>query len=272
MPELPEVETIKNQLIKYLPLEVLAVKYSKVSSSILKTKEFSPKGKTIKSISRKGKLLNFHLSEKQNILSHLGMSGSWRISKIKIQEKHTHILLECLNKKKEKIFLGYVDPRRFGNMYFLKEANTHSHLNRLRVDISTKEFNEKYLYEVFQKFPNKLLKPFLLDQKYFAGCGNYIANEICALAKILPTRLCKNISKNDCKNILKATKSVIEGSIKNNGLTFAGGYVDAFGEKGMGVLNLVVFNQKICGICNNNTITKIELGKRGTYFCKVCQF
>ena len=91
MPELPEVETIRTQLSAYLPIEIKSTSYSKVSSSILKQKDFSPKGRTITQILRKGKVLNFHLSNNGHIISHLGMSGTWRVSREKLNEKHNHI-------------------------------------------------------------------------------------------------------------------------------------------------------------------------------------
>ena len=73
------------------------------------------------------------------------------------------------------------------------------------------------------------------------------------------------------RRIILATKSVLEGSIKSNGMTFSGGYADTKGEKGEGVQNLVVFYQKVCGLCKTNTIKKIVLAQRGTYYCPHCQ-
>ena len=122
-----------------------------------------------------------------------------------------------------------------------------------------------------KKFPNRQLKPFLLDQKYFAGSGNYIACEICAQAGIRPTRKCAKITKAEALKIKKATDSVINSSIENKGQSFSGGYRDATGEVDQGVQNLVVFYQKICGLCKKTEVKKIELKGRGTYFCPSCQ-
>ena len=62
MPELPEVETIRSQLDEVMPFTIKQIEYSAVSDSILKTRTFSPKGKTIHTVKRKGKLLYFKLS------------------------------------------------------------------------------------------------------------------------------------------------------------------------------------------------------------------
>lgn len=273
MPELPEVETIKNQLNEITPFVIKEETYSPVVESILKAKNrhFDLKNKKVETLKRLGKLLYFVLEDDHFILSHLGMSGSWRISKEKLEVKHNHVELKIESQKKGMMYLSYVDPRRFGHMYFVKGDDAKKEFSRLGIDIASPEFNEDYLGPLFKKFPNKVLKPFLLDQKYFAGCGNYIASEICARAGIRPTRKCGKISKEEVFKIIIATKSVLEGSIKNNGMTFSGGYADTKGEKGEGVKDLVVFYQKICGLCHETAVKKIVMAQRGTYYCPRCQ-
>lgn len=270
MPELPEVETIKRQLVKELPLTVSKLEKSEFSASIVKNQNFSPVRKTISEISRVGKLLRFHIGDNY-ILSTLGMSGSWRVSDKKIIEKHTHFQLSCRNKSGDKRYIAYVDPRRFGNIYLFSQSEMLQYMKRLGVDVSSKNFTPKVLIQFCQQFPSKELKPFLLDQKYLSGIGNYMASEICARAGILPTRLLKDLSKINCQHIVKATKSVLNQAIKNNGTTFAGGYTDATGSKGEGVKNLVVFYQDLCGLCKKNKVIKESQKGRGTYFCPKCQ-
>ena len=270
MPELPEVETIRLQINKQTPILVKDMMTSNVVSSILKAQEFDPINKTISHIERTGKLLNFRLDDNLHILSHLGMSGSWRISKNKIEEKHTHIQFQGLNKNKEIIYLAYVDPRRFGNMYFVKSISAQKHFNKLGVDIGSKAFTPHYVYEVLKKYPTRQLKVHLLDQKFFAGCGNYIASEICARAGIRPTRRCGKVTKKECQKIVHATNEVLNPIMKSNGLTFSGGYSDTSGEKGEGLQHLVVFWQKECQMCGG-PVKKIVLAQRGTFYCPHCQ-
>ena len=139
------------------------------------------------------------------------------------------------------------------------------------MDISEPGFNAAHIKSIFEKYPNKVLKPFLLDQKNFSGVGNYIACEICARAKLLPTRIVSSLTKKDCSKIKAAIDLIIFGAVKTQGTTFGSGYRDAFGEKGEGVQHLVVFHQKICQICKKTKIIKIILGGRGTYYCPYCQ-
>lgn len=270
MPELPEVETIRFQLDEQTPITIIGMELSQVVGSILKVQEFDPKGKIISHIERKGKLLDIILSDDFHILSHLGMSGSWRISREKVNEKHTHLQFEGLDKNKRTIYLAYIDPRRFGNMYFVKSTSAQKHFDKLGVDIGSRDFTPHYVYEVLKKYPTRQLKVHLLDQKFFAGCGNYIASEICARAGIRPTRRCGKVTKKECQDIVRATDEVLNPIMKSNGLTFSGGYSDTSGEKGEGLQHLVVFWQKECQMCGG-PVKKIVLAQRGTFYCPHCQ-
>ena len=268
MPELPEVETIRRQLQKNLPLTVEKLFTSKVNLSILKHREFSPCGYTVKKIDRKGKMLCFVLNEDNYILSSLGMSGAWIVSPHKIVEKHVHIQMECIGQKK--LFLAYRDPRRFGKMHFLKKRQAHLMLDRLGMDITSAKFTSHYLFSLFNKRPNALLKPFLMEQKYFSGIGNYMASEICARAGILPHRRLESMNAQEASLLKKACNSVLQKSIKRKGLSFSGGYRDTTNSPGEGLQDMVVFHQKSCGLCNGLVMKTFLLG-RGTYHCPHCQ-
>ena len=269
MPELPEVETIKRQIENYLPLNIEKVHLGKNIKSILKINGFNPKGEIISSIDRYGKYLIFNLSDDLHILSHLGMSGSWQISNKNIMKKHTHLKIKCSSRKKE-IYLSYVDPRRFGQLHFANSKYIKDKISKLGIDVSTRKFTPKYIYDVCQKYGTHQIKSLLLEQKYFAGIGNYMASEICALSKIHPERIAKKITSDDAICIKKSTNNIIKKNIKSKGLSFHGGYIDATGQKGEALSNLVVFFQKNCGMCDGD-VKKIKIKGRGTYYCPNCQ-
>jgi formamidopyrimidine-DNA glycosylase len=266
MPELPEVETIKRQIEPFFPMKVKSIYTSNVIDGIAHTELEGLVGKEIQKVWRKGKMLIFELSGGHKLLSHLGMTGSWRLEDTQGIEKHTHLVIQAKDKA-----LSYVDQRRFGHLYLYPNEQAEKKISELGVDIASNEFTEEYLKQVLKKTAKREFKVALLDQKYFAGSGNYIANEIAARAGILPTRLCQNIKKNEIPKIILATRTVLEGATENKGTTFQGGYTDAYGNKGEGVQNLVVFYQKTCGLCHQTEVKKIMLKKRGTYYCPRCQ-
>ncbi len=272
MPELPEVETISQQLNQHLPVIIQRVRSTiGLKQNILKTPLVKLQGKTLARIHRKGKMLDFIFDDESHLLSHLGMTGTWLIGTAAKLTKHSHLILEGLNSKNEKITLAYDDPRRFGKMYFLKNDQAVTKLNTLGLDLIDPHLNVEYLKTVLQKFPDKLIKVALLDQKYFAGSGNYIANEICARAGIRPDRPIKKIKDDDFTRLHLAISQVIAPALASGGTTFQGGYRDSTGEKGQGKNHLVVFYQKICQLCGKTPVTKITLAQRGTYYCRNCQ-
>lgn len=266
MPELPEVHTIQTQLNKVIPFKIKSVKLSDVAESIVHTPMDKLRGKTITNVSRKGKMLIFELSDQRKILSHLGMTGTWLISDKKVTEKHTHIQFTSEGK-----FLAYVDPRRFGHLYLLNQKDAQIKLNELGTDLLDQNFTLEYFSEALLKYPNRHIKVTLLDQSLFAGTGNYIANEICAHARVMPTRLVSSLSKKEIKALYEGVFKVINPTVNSGGTTFAGGYRDTTGEKGSGVQHLVVFYQKTCQLCHKTPVEKITLGQRGTYYCPKCQ-
>lgn len=266
MPELPEVETIKNQLNGIMPLKVRGIKISEVINSIAHTPLDDLNSNTILEVKRKGKMLNFILENENHLLCHLGMTGGWRITKKPCKEKHTHLEIRGDN-----IFLSYVDPRRFGHMYLFGKKEAQKKLNELGEDLKSKNFTEQYFINSLKKYPERQIKVTLLDQSLFAGTGNYIANEICARAGVRPQRKVKNLTKKNLVALFKAVKIVIDGATQTGGTTFQGGYADTAGSKGGGVQHLVVFYQKTCQICKKTPVKKITLAQRGTYYCPSCQ-
>lgn len=266
MPELPEVQTIKQQLTEYLPFKILKMKTTpELFQNVAHTK-LNMKGLTLLEIRRKGKMLDFIFDDGSHLLSHLGMTGTWLIGENLKAGKHSHLILQS-----DSLTLIYDDPRRFGHMYHYGEVEAQKKLSELGMDLADPSLSLAYVTQSIQRYPERALKVTLLDQKLFAGSGNYIANEICARAGIMPTRLCKDIKKSEFTKIHKAIGDVLNPAISSGGTTFQGGYRDAKGEKGLGVTHLVVFYQKICQLCKKNPVTKITLAGRGTYYCSRCQ-
>lgn len=266
MPELPEVKTIQDQLNTLMPFEVRAIEQSPVAGSIVHTSLNALAGQQILRVDRKGKLLNFIVKNGWHILSHLGMSGSWLISDQPVKRKHTHLQFEG-----QEAYLAYVDPRRFGHLYYLSGAAAQDKLDSLGPDLLSSEFTLDYFLSALDRYPQRYIKVSLLDQRLFAGTGNYIANEICAHAGVLPFRVVASLKLQEREKLYRAVNRVLAAPIQMGGVAFGGGYQDAHGEKGQGVQSLVVFYQKKCQLCQNSDVIKITLGQRGTYYCPQCQ-
>lgn len=271
MPELPEVETVKETLKKIVlnkkirEVDVLypkIIEYPSVSEfiDILKDKE-------IKDINRRGKWLMFNLGD-YILLSHLRMEGKFFLKNHNDEiNKHEHVIFKFDNSE-----LRYRDTRKFGKMYLYKtnEVNDKKPLNELGLEPWDNNLTSNYLIE---KYKNKKLpiKTVLLDQSIIVGIGNIYADEILFLSKINPLTKCCDLSKRDCEKIIKNTREVLEKAIKLGGTTIRS-YESSEGVHGLFQNELYVHskeNEK-CPICNN-TIKKIRVGGRGTYYCNKCQ-
>lgn len=270
MPELPEVKTIADQLNKFMPFKITSITLSDVAASIVHTKMDKLKNKSITTIDRKGKMLNFLIDDGRHILSHLGMTGTWLVSPTKVTEKHTHVQLKGKNDKGD-LFLAYVDPRRFGHMYLFDKEDANAKLNELGIDLLSSDFTYEYFKTSLLKYPARHIKVTLLDQSLFAGTGNYIANEICARGLVRPERKVQTLKEREIKKLYAAIRLVLDETIDSGGTTFQGGYRDTTGSVGGGVKHLVVFYQKVCQMCKEADVVKITLAQRGTYYCPKCQ-
>ena len=156
-------------------------------------------------------------------------------------------------------------------MYLYDENLAQKKLSELGLDLLDKKFTLEYFQSSLKKYPHRAIKVSLLDQSLFAGTGNYIANEICAHGRVLPTRLVKSLGPKEMKQLYQGIFKVLNPTINSGGTTFAGGYRDTTGNKGNGVNHLVVFYQKTCQICKKTPVIKILLAQRGTYYCPKCQ-
>jgi formamidopyrimidine-DNA glycosylase len=266
MPELPEVKTIQDQLNVIMPFEIQSCALSRVAGSIVHTAMDGLVGRCFVEVRRKGKLLDFVLDDGRHLLSHLGMSGAWLIGDSQITEKHTHVQFAGV-----KGFLAYMDPRRFGHMYLYHADQAATKLAELGHDLLAPEFTAAYFKAALLRYPERAVKVSLLDQSLFAGMGNYIANETCAHARVLPHRKVKTLSAAEFRKLYCSVSTVLDGTISRGGVAFGGGYRDTRGDVGTGVQNLVVFYQQQCQLCKKTPVVKTLLGQRGTYYCPRCQ-
>jgi len=249
-----------------MPFMIKSFALSGVAASIVHTPMDRLGGRTFLEVRRKGKLLNFVLDDGRHLLSHLGMSGGWLLAEREVTQKHTHVQFAGAAG-----YLAYVDPRRFGHMYLYDQARAAAKLAELGHDLLAPEFTARYFKGSLRRYPERAVKVSLLDQSLFAGTGNYIANEICAHARVLPHRIVKTLSAAELGKLYRAVSTVIDGTISRGGVAFGGGYRDTQGEKGSGVQNLVVFYQEQCQLCKKTPVVKTILGQRGTYHCPRCQ-
>ncbi len=268
MPELPEVETVKNVLKKQVLGKqiILASIYWDNIIAFPEVKEFQNKiqKQIIHNINRRGKWLMFELDD-YFLLSHLRMEGKYFIRNVGDERnKHEHVIFAFSDNTE----LRYHDTRKFGKMYLIKKENvyTASPLKDLGLEPWDNNLNAKYLRS---KLKNKAIKTELLDQSIITGIGNIYADEILFLSKINPEENAKELTDDNLKAIIKYTREILERAIKEGGTTIKS-YTSAEGVHGGFQTELLVHTKENCPNCNSK-IEKTIVGGRGTYFCPNCQ-
>ena len=265
MPELPEVETIKETLQPLVGLKLANHLIYRVD--MIKQNAFAPEsiiGKRLISIKRRGKFLAFHFDKQQNLVFHLGMSGQLYSSSEKKEDQHIHYEAQFDNNA----FLHFRDPRRFGGIWLVSDLEAF--FSPLGPEPLTRAFNAGYLAG---KTQNRTLpiKNLLLNQHIVAGIGNIYADEALFAAGVRPQRAAKELTLDEINSIAQAVKKVLKAGIKHRGTTFRD-YRDGNLQTGNFQKHLKAYGRKDqpCIKCGN-PLLNIRLGGRGTYYCPCCQ-
>jgi len=299
MPELPEVETIRLGLQRYIvgkTIEDVEVRLTKI---ITGDKKNIIGGKII-DVKRFGKGLVIDLDNGYSLAIHIKLTGQLiyrgpevekvgKVAKDKVggelPNKWTHVIFKFKSQKSkvkstsknskakngQNAYLYYNDLRQFGwikivktdevaKLPFFKELGPEP-LNNLTM----KQFNN------IVSSSNSLIKPLLMDQKKIGGIGNIYANDALFEAKIDPRRKAKNLSEVEVKKLYDAVLKVLKKGLEQGGATELN-FVNVLGQEGSYQDHFLVYGREKepCRVCKT-PIQKIKLGGRGTYFCDKCQ-
>jgi len=269
MPELPEVEIVKQSLYKN-------IKFKKIKKIIVKNRNLRFKlPSNFKNILKYRKIINLRRIAKyiivdfdnsRSIIIHLGMSGRLKIIKINaLIKKHDHLVFKFNNIK-----LIYNDPRRFGFVDIVgsDKINNVGYIKKLGIDALDKNLSEEYLYEKFHK-SDVLIKQLLLNQYIVAGIGNIYACEILYDAKISPLRKGSSLKKYQIGTIVKSIRKILNKAIKYGGSSI-NDYVSPDGTLGNFQNKFNVYGQEGLKI-KGYKIKKVVLYGRSTFFCPEIQ-
>ncbi|MCX8514000.1 MAG: bifunctional DNA-formamidopyrimidine glycosylase/DNA-(apurinic or apyrimidinic site) lyase [Burkholderiales bacterium] len=269
MPELPEVETVKNG--------IYGIKYSKIANVIIRNSNLRYKissnfmhqvmHKQIIDVQRRGKYLILNLNQ-GNILIHLGMSGAISLLKkeIPVLKKHDHYDIQLTNE----YVLRYNDPRRFGFIVFEENLLQSKHLINLGPEPLNTEFNANYLAKVLHT-KKSTIKQLIMNNNVVVGVGNIYASESLFKAKISPLRIGSSLKKVEVKLLVQAIKEVLAQAIMHGGSSLRD-YKQADGNLGYFQNSHSVYNKagQPCLRCNS-IILEIRLGQRNSFYCAQCQ-
>jgi len=274
MPELPEVQTVINDLINAglvgKTITVTKIFWKKTIAQPA-AEEFiqTISGQTISNIRRRAKYIIFDFQSGLHLLIHLRMSGKLQLISPNIEPgKHEHVILHF----SDKFDLRFYDTRKFGRM--ILTDNPNSILNKL----GPEPLSDTFTAEIFKKriqLKNRQLKPLLLDQSFIAGLGNIYVDESLWEAKLHPLQIASKLSGKKIETLYHAIRFVLQKGINNLGTTLGNGQSNFYStgqRRGHNAEQLNVFHRtgQDCPRCNT-TIKKIIVGQRSTHICPKCQ-
>ncbi len=281
MPELPEVETVKNGLEAAIAGErILKVHVYRRDLRIPIPPNFSAQieGNVATGFRRRAKYILMELSNKKTVIMHLGMSGTFRIAQKKnencVAQKHDHVRFDLANG----ICIFYHDPRRFGCMDITDTNNADSHksLFFLGAEPLTKEFNAAFLMKKFEK-KNLAIKQAIMDQHVVVGVGNIYASEALYMARISPLLSSKDLDKDSATRLVDAIKKVLKKAIEKGGSTLRD-YRQVSGDIGDFQSRFSVYDRTgercphcVCDIARTGGIRRVVQGGRSSFYCPVIQ-
>ncbi|MCL2149396.1 MAG: bifunctional DNA-formamidopyrimidine glycosylase/DNA-(apurinic or apyrimidinic site) lyase [Dehalococcoidia bacterium] len=270
MPELPEVETIKNELTPIVVGQVIR-KIDILSLSTLRActpdkLNAEVAGQAVTNLSRRGKYLVFRLESDKLLLVHHKMTGSFQASLGSSElPKHTRAIIHI----GDRVALFFVDPRRFGRFELVgPEAAV---LQKLGPEPLAREFTAKRLSEILAR-RNLPLKAVLLNQGIIAGIGNLYADEILFAARLSPKRLAGSLTQAEVRRMHAEIRRVLREGIARKGASLVN-YYRPGGEKGGAHLAFQVARRagQACLAGCGGMIERIFFRGRGTYYCPRCQ-
>jgi len=286
MPELPEVEVVKQSLEKYILNKTLLnirVKNKKLRFPVPNQLSKKLSNHKITSVKRISKYVAIKFKSNIFLIIHLGMSGTLHFLDDPQNTKNTNLSFyhsKNLPKKHNHIFFNFKnfsiifnDPRRFGFIKLIEdEINLKYFFKKLGPDPFSKDFNFNYLKKnLFKKTKN--IKNTLLDQKFISGIGNIYASEILNCSKINPLKPAGKINDEEINRIIFFTIKVLKFSIKKGGTTI-NNFHSVKGIQGSYQKEFRAYDRagkkcknKLC----EGTIIKLNISSRATYACNHCQ-
>jgi len=282
MPELPEVETVRSGLEKYVINRRIASAHSYHFRAI-KPNSIAPlaavAGSRIRAVKRRGKFLWFELDREFTLVAHLGMSGQLLISPKKSPDQsHLRARIELqksarsVGKKSTGNEIRFIDQRTFG---WLSIEQMHNQIPtsvaHIAYDPFEAEFNIKNVIADISS-RKSAIKPAILNQEIISGIGNIYADEALWRAKIHPEIICEDLSEDEIKKLINSAKAVMKSAIKAGGTSFDQQYKNVNGASGYFSRSLSVYGRagQPCSRCAT-LIRRIAFANRSSHFCPRCQ-
>ena len=273
MPELPEVEVTRRALAPHVEgrrVEAVAVRERRLRWPVTPGLARLLVGRPVQQLERRGKYLLWRFAH-GTLISHLGMSGSWRVhvDAVPAPGAHDHVDVAV-----DGALLRLTDPRRFGALLWHGLARgdvaRHPLLAHLGIEPFDARFDGDWLYRQTRGRAASI-KQVLLAGEAVVGVGNIYASESLFRAGINPKLPARRLGRARCELLAAAIRAVLAAAIEVGGSTLRD-FRSARGEEGYFMVDALVYDRagQPCRRCGA-LLRKIVQGQRATYYCARCQ-
>ncbi|MEQ8401158.1 MAG: bifunctional DNA-formamidopyrimidine glycosylase/DNA-(apurinic or apyrimidinic site) lyase [Roseitalea porphyridii] len=296
MPELPEVETVRRGLAPAMEgarLDRLELRRPDLRFPLPVGLCTAIEGRTVTAIGRRAKYLTMHFDNGAVLISHLGMSGSYRIADEdgdtlpgafrharSKAEAHDHLVFHLTGPDGTRRAITYNDPRRFGfvDLDRVETLADNRYLRELGLEPTGNALDGDHL-ALLLAGRIAPLKAALLDQRLIAGLGNIYVCEALWRARLSPRRRAGTLVTRAgrptarCTALADAIRAVIAEAIAAGGSSLRD-YSHTDGSLGYFQHSFAVYGREgepcrhdECG----GTIRRFVQSGRSTFHCPACQ-
>ena len=272
MPELPEVETIKEDL-RWLVIGATIERAEVLAPPLVEQptrEEFVERleGVGVSGARRRAKHLVVDLDLGDSLVFQLKIGGQLLLVP-PVEEPKTALMLVLYLGGERRLFLR--DETGFTRARLLGAAELEERLSSLGPEPLEDGFDAGYL-------PRKVgsrraqIKPLLLDQKVVSGIGNIYVDEILYDARIHPRRKANTLSSEEWERLYAAIRENLAAGVEHRGTTVRL-YRDVLDRPGEHQNYLRVFEKhgRPCPGCEGEVVRE-KVGGRPSHFCPACQW
>jgi len=270
MPELPEVETICNNIKsciignKFTDIVLFSSRLRKEIPANFVKKLIN---QSIIKIWRRAKYIIIALSSGDCLVIHLGMTGNlYFMDHYPGERKHVHVVFSL----EQGGYLIYRDPRKFGLIDLMVASELDILFKSLGPEPLSADFHCNYLANIL-KAKKSPIKNIIMDARIVVGIGNIYASEILYRSRISPLRSGNMLTIEEIEYLIENTHIVLAEAIAAGGSTISD-YRNAYQAPGYFQHKFLVYGKagENCSLCKNPIVRTVQAG-RSSFYCSICQ-
>ncbi|KUN82534.1 DNA lyase [Streptomyces bungoensis] len=271
MPELPEVEALKDFLAEHLAGRRVA-RVLPVAVSVLKTYDppvTAVEGSEITAVRRYGKFLALETSGGLHLVTHLARAGwlQWRdrLPDGPPRPGKGPLALRVALDTGEGFDLTEAGTQKRLAVYLVRDPLEVPGVARLGPDPLAADFGEERLAALLEG-ERRQLKGALRDQSLIAGVGNAYSDEILHAARMSPFKLAASLTPEEVRRLHEALRTTLTEAVeRSRGL--AAGRLKAEKKSGLRVHGRTGEPCPVCG----DTVREVSFADSSLQYCPTCQ-